>query len=298
MSNTIAGVNLAAIAEETLPHLHSCFAPLRGIVTDFSSDIADRGESVTTRIPTKPTAVNLGTSYAVTDTTLTAKTVTLNTYYGFVWGFTDLERSKSSLMLNDLFIQPALDALGTKVFGDIWNLVTVTNFGTTQETISTAANFDRSDIIDLRTSLTDDLKAPKSGRSLWLHPDYYGNVLKSLNSAEFPGIIEQKTEGMVPRVAGFDVYESDLCDNNSEALAGFAFHRSALLMAARSVDASGAAAAGVEVVDVTIPDLNLPVQFRRWYDPDTGYLKYMVGLLYGVAVGTSMGWRVASGATT
>jgi len=37
-TNTIAGANLAQIAEETLPHLQSCFAPLAGIVTDFSDD--------------------------------------------------------------------------------------------------------------------------------------------------------------------------------------------------------------------------------------------------------------------
>jgi hypothetical protein len=79
---------------------------------------------------------------------------------------------------------------------------------------------------------------------------------------------------------------------NSENLAAFAFHRSSLLMAARGVDSSGAAEAGVEVENIVIPDLNMPVQFRRWYDPDTGYLKYSVGLLYGVAVGNDMGVRV------
>ena len=292
MANTIAGVNLAQVAEETLPHLTSCFAPLRGIVTDFSADISSEGASVATRIPTKPTAQDLSSGYSRSDTTLTAKTITLDTFYGFVWGFNDVERSKSSLMLNDLFITPALDALGTKVFGDIWNLVVNANFATSS-TI-TAANFDRDDVVDLGTTLTDTKKAPKAGRTLWCDPQHYGALVKTLNSAEFPGITAEKAEAMVPRVAKFDVYETDLADANGENLAAFAFHRSSLLMAARGVDSTGAQAAGVEVENVVIPDLNLPVQFRRWYDPDTGYLKYSVGLLYGVAVGTDMGVRVVT----
>lgn len=292
MANTIAGVNLAQVAEETLPHLQTCFAPLAGVMTDFSSDIAQEGASVTTRVPTKPTAQDLSSGYTTTDTTLTAKTVTLDTFYGFVWGFKDVERSKSSIHLNDTFIRPALDALGTKVFGDVWNLVLNANFGTSS-TI-TAANFDRDDVVDLGTTLTDTKKAPKEGRSIWADPQHYGALVKSLNSAEIPGLIAEKAEGMVPRVAKFDVYETDLADNNSENLAAFAFHRSSLLMAARGVDSEGAADVGVEVENVTIPDLNLPVQFRRWYDPNAGELKYSVGLLYGVAVGNDMGVRVVT----
>jgi hypothetical protein len=290
MANTIAGVNLAAIAEESLPSLQSCFAPLRGVMGDFSPDIAARGESVTTRVPTKPTAADLSSGYSATDVAMAAKTVTLNTFYGFVWGFTDTERSKSSLMLNDLFIQPALQALGDKVFGDIWNLVLAANFAT--DSTITAANFDRDDLVDLGATLTDTKKAPKTGRSLWADPQHYGSLVKSLNSAEIPGITADKAEAQVPRVAKFDCYETDLADDNSESLAAFAFHRSSLLMAARGVDATGAAAAGVEISDITIPGLDIPVQFRRWYDPETGTLKYSVGLLYGVALGNDMGVRV------
>lgn len=291
-TNTIAGANLAQIAEETLPHLQSCFAPLAGIVTDFSDDVAQRGASVTTRYATKPSAVDLSSGYTSQNTTLTAATVTLDTFYGFVYGFKDDERSKSSIHLNDTFIGPAVQALGDKVFGDLWNLVVNANFST--NSVITAANFDRDDLVDLSVSLTDTLKAPKEGRTLWADPQHYGALLKTLNSAEVPGIGSDKAEGMVPRVSGFNIYESDLCDANGENLAAFAFHRSALLMAGRSVDTELAAQAGVEVENVIIPGLNLPVQFRRWYDPTLGELKYSVGLLYGVAKGTGMGHRVVT----
>lgn len=291
-TNTIAGVNLAQIAQESLPALQSCFASLRGIMTDFSQDIAAEGGSVTTRFPTKPTAVDLASGYTSQNTALTAVTVTLDTFYGFTYGFKDVERSKSSLMLNDLFLAPALQALGDKVFGDIWNLVVASTFATAS-TI-TAANFDRDDLADIGATLTNTKKAPKDGRSLLLNPTYYASLVKSMNSAEIPGITADKAEAVVPRVAKFDIYETDLADGNSENLTGFAFHRSALLMAGRRVDSSGAREAGVQVEDVVIPGLDLPVQFRRWYDPEVGELKYSVGLLYGVAAGRDFGVRIVS----
>jgi len=293
MANTIAGVNLAEIAQESLEGLQTLFAPLGALTTDFSSDIRNAGESVTTRYPTKPTAADMSTGYktAAADVAMTAATITLDTHYGFTYGFTDVERSKSSINLNNLFVQPALQALGDKVFGDVWNVVTVANFATSS-TI-TAANFDRDDLVDLGATLTSTKKAPQSGRSIFMNPTYYGSLVKTLNSAEFPGMIGEKSDAMVPRVAKFDSYETDIADANAENLAAFAFQRNALLMAGRTVDAELAQQAGIEVETVVIPGLGLPVQFRRWYDSN-GILYYNCNLLYGVAKGVDYGVRVTS----
>jgi|TARA_R100000963_G_C4640159_1_gene103836 hypothetical protein len=290
MANTIAGVNLAEIAQESLSGLSTTFAPLNAVSTDFSTDAAAAGESVTTRIPTKPTAVNLASGYTHTDTTLVAKTITLDTFYGFTYGFTDAERSKSAINLGEIFLEPAMSALGDKVFGDLWNLVVNATFGTS--TTITASNFDRDDLADIRATLNATKQAPAQGRAVICDTTHYAALLKSLNAAEIPGMTAEKQEGAVPRVAGFDIYETNLADGNGENLAAFAMHRSSLLFAGRSVDATGAAEAGVEVEDIVIPGLGLPVQFRRWYDPSLGRLNYSVGLLYGVAAGADYGVRV------
>ena len=293
MSNTIAGVNLAQIAQESLPALQALFAPLNGITTDFSTDIADRGASVTTRYPVNVTAQDLSAGFDSTGVETVATTITLNQYPGFVYGFSDLERSKSSINLNELFIQPAMQAVGTSMFGSLWNLVTATNFDATPLT-STAANFDRNDLADLRAQLNVQ-GAPQQGRAVVLSPAYFASLLKSLNTAEFPGFIREKGEGFIPRVAGFDVYESTLADTNSEYLQGFAFHKSALLMAARSVNADGAVQTGTEIADVVIPGLNLPVQMRRAYDNRLGQLWYSFGVLFGIQKGRpQMGVRIVS----
>ncbi len=293
MANTIAGANLAEIAQESLAGLSSLFAPLSALTTDFSSDVQGAGESVTTRYPTKPTAADMsaGIKSASADVAMTSATVSLNSHYGFTYGFTDVERSKSSINLNNLFIEPALQALGDKVFGDVWNLITSGNFATHQTTL--VADFDRDILADLNASLTSDKKAPQGGRSVFMNPAYYAALVKTLNSAEIPGITEEKREAIVPRVAKFDVYETDLADNNSDDLAAFAFQRNALLMAGRSVDTELAENAGIEVENVVIPGLGLPVQFRRFYDND-GILYYNCNLLYGVAKGVDYGIRVKS----
>lgn len=286
MANTIAGANLAAIAEMSLQPLQSALLPLRAFTTDFSSDIAQRGASVTTRYATNPTAQDLSSGYSRTDTTLTAITTTLDTYYGFVWGFDDLERSKSSINLNDTFIQPAAYAIAKKVFGDLWNLVNDTNYPavTATELTVTAANFDRDDVADIAQQLTTN-GVSKTGRSLILAPGHYAALAKDLNAVDSAGQSITIGENVIPRLHGFDVYESPECDGNGVNVAGLATGRQGMLMAARSVDIATEATRIVDFQNVVLPDLGLPVQFRKWYDPATGYLMYSMGVLYGVKFG-------------
>ena len=291
MSNTIAGVNLAAIAQESLPALQNLFAPLNSIAVDFSSDISAAGASVTTRYPVNPTAVDLSGGYSPQGVETVPKTITLSNFFGFPYGFNDLERSKSAIDLNQLFVEPALQATGKKMFSDLWNLVTSSNFNSVG---INAGNFTRDDLADLRATL-NAAGAPQMGRAVVLNPTYFASLVKSLNTAEFPGFIREKTEGYIPRVAGFDIYESDLADANGQGLGGFVFHKSALLMAARRVDASGAQQMGTEIADVIVPGLNLPCQFRRFYDNLTANLVYSFGILYGVQAGrTEMGIRIVA----
>ena len=294
MANTIAGVNLAKVAMDSLPALTDLFAPLAALTTDFSTDISQSGESITTRIPTNVTAGDMTTGYRTnsSDVVMVAKTVTLNQFKGFTYGFTDLERSKSEIDLNRLFVEPMLEAIGESVFGYIWDLVVNANFASTE--VITAANFDRDDLADFNALLTL-AKAQKGGRSVFCNPSYYASLVKTLNSAEIPGITADKAGANVPRVANFDTYETTLADANGESLAAFAFQKSALIMAARTVVADEMTAkAGVDVETVVIPGLGLPIQFRKWYDAD-GTLYYNGNVLFGASVGVgTAGHRITT----
>ena len=290
----LSGNFLQAISQQSLQFLANAFAPLRGITTDFSTDIASAGQSVTTRFATVPSVVDItSVGYTPADGNTTARTITLDQHQGVTLGFTDIDVLQSSINFERLFLAPMVQALGAKVFGDLWDLVTAANFAQTPLS-SSAANFDRSDVIDLAQQLTSSAKAPKFGRAMILNPAYYGSVLKTFISAEIPTITEFKANNTVPRVSGFEVYESDLCDVNGEALAGFALHSSALIMAARRVNPEAALQDSIEIAEVVVPDLGLPVTFRRYYDRALGKTCINVSVIYGVAKGTSMGVRIVT----
>lgn len=291
------GVFLAQIAQASLPFLTNAFAPLRGVTTDFSTDVASAGQSVTTRFATVPSVVDITSAgYAPVAGDTTARVINLNQHQGVTLGFTDIEVLQSSINFERLFLAPMIQALGAKVFGDLWNLVTSANFTQTAYS-SLAANFDRQDVIDLATQLTSSAKAPKFGRAILLNPAYYGAVLKTFISAEIPGITDFKANNTVPRVSGFDIYESDLCDANGENLAGFAMHSSALIMAARRVNPEAALQDSIEIAEVVVPELGLPVTFRRFYSRESGKTCISASIIYGVAQGTNMGVRVVTPAS-
>lgn len=290
----LSGNFLQQVSQQSLAYLSNAFAPLRGITTDFSTDIASAGQSVTTRFATVPSVVSISSAgYAPVDGDTTARTITLDQHRGVTLGFTDIDVLQSSINFERLFLAPMVQALGADMFGQLWNLVTAANFAQTPLS-SSAANFDRQDVIDLGVTLTGTLKAPKMGRSVILNPAYYGAISKTFISAEIPGITPFKAEGLVPRVSGFDVYESDLCDANAENLAGFALHSSALIMAARRVNPEAALQDSIEIAEVIVPDLGLPVTFRRYYDRALGKTCINVSCIWGVAKGTGMGVRIVT----
>lgn len=289
----LSGNFLQQISQNSLPHLQSLFAPLAGITTDFSTDIASAGQSVTTRFAVRPSVVNIAsTGYVPVAGNTTAKTITLDQHRGVTLGFTDIDVLQSSINFERLFLSPMLQVLGADMFGQLWNLVTAGNFPS--YITSTAANFDRSDLIDMGQTLTNSAKAPKSGRAFLCNTDFYGALLKTLNSAEVPGITPDKAEGIVPRVSGMNVYETDLADDNGAYLGGFAMHSSALLMAARRVNPEAALQDSIDIAEVVVPGLGLPITFRRYYDRALGQTCIHVGAIWGVSVGTAMGVRVVT----
>jgi hypothetical protein len=291
MANTIAGVSLQDVAVTTLPHLRYALLPIKALFTDISDEIAAGASSVVTRIPTLPTAVDVSGGYTASDISMTPVTVTLNNMYGFPYGFTDYERSRSAVDLNQMFIEPAVNALGAKILSDI---VAVINGGGnfTLTVSSSAANFSRTTLVDIAATMTTN-KFPTENRAVFLAPAYKASLVKTLFAAEWPGQFAEKAEGLVPRTTGFDIYETNvIAPSTAGDLAGFAFHKSAIVFASRRIAEPINVPNIVEVLDVTVPDLNIPVQFRRWYDATAGKLMYSVALLYGVAKGAGYGVKI------
>lgn len=288
MANTLSGINLAQIANDTLDYLSYEFHPLRAFVRDFSTDIAQKGTSVTTRVPSSTTTQDLSDGYDVTDMTSTAKTITLDKFKGHVMGFTDLEVSKAGNVdwLQSVFIAPALESVLNVVMDDLLALVVAATYNSPAAEVITAANFDVDEVADLAADLST-VKVPKSERALLLPPTYYASIQKDtiVQDASSYGSADAVRDHAVRRIHGFNAFEYSDIPTNSENLAAIALHPSALLLAARQP--ATPADPGLQVENVTDPTTGLPLQFRAWYDPDLGSYKVSIGTLYGVAAGNT-----------
>lgn len=289
MANNLNGINIAQVAQESLDALLTEFYSLNYVTKDFSGDVSQAGESVTTRIPTlSGGAVDLSGGYdaALNNALSTAKTVTLNKFKGYVYGFSDLEIAKAGSFdwLKNMFIKPAINTLLEAVNDDLLALVTAANFSDSD--IISAANFDSDDLADKAGALSD-LKVPRSDRFAMLNPTYHASLMKDTKVSQAyaygsnSGIVDSK----VPRVHGFEVIEYTGVPSNSENLVGFVGHPTALLMASRPMAEPVDFYGTVETVQDS--STGLSIQTRSWYDPGAGKQIVSVGLLYGVAVGHS-----------
>lgn len=287
MSNTLGGVNLAAIAQQSLDVLVDVLPPLRAFTTDFSADVAQSGGSVLTRVATAVTSGDLTSGYAgnVQNVTTTAKTITLGGVTGTVIGFTDEEVSKSSINLMDVFIKPAINAVANDMMDDALALVTNANFGAAAFT-GAAGDFSADDVADLAQTLSS-AKVPRDGRFLMLSPSYYGALAKddAVQAAMNFGGSEVIRENRVPRVHGLSVIEYTDIPGNSENLVGFCGAPQGIIIAAR-LPAIPAQFPG-EVMNVTDPDSGFSLQLRKWYSADDGRHYLSCGAIWGVAVGVS-----------
>lgn len=289
MGNTLGGINLAQIAEETLLTLENRMFMLDMFTTDFSSDIVRKGESVSTRVATAMTAVNVANGYTAQDVTSTVKTVTLNCEYGFPMAFLDGEVSKAGDInwLRSVFIRPAVNSVLRQVVANVLALVTNASF-TAYNTIA-AANFTYSNVVDFDAQM--DVSNALQPRSLLISPLYAATLRKDTLVAgmDAGGNRDLIAAGRLGSIAGFNVVTYNTIPNNNENLAGIACAPQALLIAARQ-PALPSFFSG-EVLNVTEPTTGLPLQFRQWYDANNKRHYISVEAFYGVAVGVAANLR-------
>ncbi len=293
MANTLGGVNLAQIAQQTLETLSAEMPIVSAFTTDFSSDVADVGESVSTRVATAVSAGDATTSgYSATDVTSTAKTITLNKHKHFTAAFTDLEIAKGGMdMLERTFVRPAVHAVVNAMMDDLLALAVAATYSA--EVTVVAGSFGADDVADLAGDLTT-LNVPKADRALVIKPAYYANLaqdnaIQASYAYGGPGSIR---DNAVPKVHGFNVYEYSDIPANSENLEGFACGPEALIIAGRQPALPENWAGAVESVQE--PGTGVTLQLRNWYEGKDGAQYITATLIYGVAAGTVSMKRIVS----
>ena len=292
MANSLGGINLSLIAQSALDNLSSQHTPVSAFSTDFSSEIADVGESISTRIATAVTAGDATSGYTAADVTSSAKTVTLNKHKHFTMAFTDLEIAKGGMnMLERTFVRPGTHSVINAMVDDLMALVVNSEFGNVS-TIA-AADFGADDVATLAGDLTT-LNVPKTERALIILPTYYANLAQdnAIQASYASTLDDSLRDHRVPRVHGFDVYEYSDIPTNSENLVGFACGPEALLIASRQPAIPQNWSGAVE--SATDPDSGLTIQLRSWYEGKDGKQYITMTVLSGVLVGSNSLKRIKS----
>lgn len=265
MSNTINGINLAQIAQESLDVLQPIPFMLDSVSKNFSSETLGAGQtSITTRYVVAPTAQDITSGYAPTAISTVSRTMSFTNFWGFVVGLTDSEVMNAAVNIQNLFTQPAAITTVNKAENLVMSLITNSNYSA--KVTKTSAQFDSDVVADLADTLsTANVIGP---RTLVLSPTYYASLLKdtSVKSALAFGEGAPLPTGVVGRLHGMNIIVNTNIPNNSENLVGFALAPQAICVAARGITTPQNFPGLIEnTVDART---GLPMQWRYWYNPD------------------------------
>ena len=302
MANTLDGINLKVLAQDSLTTLLAEFPLIQKFSTNFSGDIATRGESVTTRIALAVEAGDVGVNgYVKSEVETSERVINLNKHKAFTMGFTDGEVAKGGYdMLRRTFMRPAAHSVAKAVLADIFGLCTAGNYDTVGASgvgyNGTAAGFDADAVADLAQHLTDK-DNPQAGRIVICKPALFSALSKDVDiKAQYAsGTNAPLTENLLPRIHGFEINQySAFPDAGVTNQKGIFCTPEAILIASR-LPATPSNWYG-NVATATDEGSGLSLQIREWYDGDAGEQKIAMTILYGVAVGNknALGRIIAS----
>jgi hypothetical protein len=217
------------------------------------------------------------------DSTVTVVPVTLNRHKYKTVHVTAKESAETALGVLETLVEAAAQQLAQDVLVDIFSCITLANFGAPGIAALAATAFDYKKVLSLRDAC-GIAKMPPNPRSLILDSGYYTNMLaddvvaKSFNlNLNAPAV----TEGMVKRIAGFNLHETSLIpSDHAEKLVGFAAHSSAVAVAMRYLQP---VADYQQAGAVTDPTTGMTFGYLRFTDTRANKIFVTLECLYGFA---------------
>lgn len=280
--NTLNGLSLTAIAEETLPVLQKKAAILSAFTTDFSPAPAEAFSAIATRIPTAMTAsiYDASSGYAAVAGSTTAVTVTLDQHVYRTVGFTPVEIGNVGMSkLQTTFITPAVNSVVNAMLGSLWSIVTVANYPFSSFNAS-GSSFTFADVLAGCKNL--DNSGSLTPRSAILNVNLYHPLLNELKANYLIGDTSLVRDGQIGSLAGVNVYMDQQMPYASPGLGGIVAGKDAIAIAARLPYTAGAP--GVETEVVTDPNSGLSIQLQKYYVPHLGQWHLTATAIYGVQV--------------
>lgn len=303
MANTWANTTYDNIANRGFTAFLAKLAPLGAFTTDYSSEVAEQGDAVKTRIvPAAAAAGDLQSTHSgvrsasAGDKTLTGVSVTLNQQPISGFHITDEEAKKiGSGIWNDTFtrlVNTSAYSVANAVLNYVFNLVTAASYSNLAFT-GAASTFDLADVMDINAVLAAagwpvDLDGEIA---MVLSPTYRAALKKdgAVQDVSKSGIAGVIARGALDQVDIFRLYQAPTLPPAggtpaAENLTGFVATQEALAVAMRPVDSQVPS----DLVDQRLmvdPDTGATMVFRSFYDPDKGKLYNTFETLFGAGVG-------------
>jgi hypothetical protein len=292
---TLAGT---LVTQRVLELLKFMFPALTSFTTDFSDQPVTYNQTIMTRTVTVPGLVTYSTTTGWPDSSAatTDVPVTLNNHKGVQITFNEQLMASTMRKLFDEFAPAQSYALGKGLVDSIYANITDANF--TNNTVVTAANFNRGAVIDVATQLNlRGVPLIPGSRTMILYSTYFGALQKDaaitgLAQFQRPGLITeiQPSNGAAYgiTVSGFNIYDSPNLPLNNANLNGFAGSKSALIIVTRtpndySQQLGGASYGNVQMVTDT--DVGITVMSVQYIDHRLAVATSRLALMWGSAAG-------------
>jgi len=288
MPNAITAYTPQLWSRKSVALLREKIVMPQNVRMDFSTDLAQAGDTVNTRKKANlvSNVVSTSTGVTVQDVSSTNIQVTLNQHKDSTFRISDREAGRSFTNLVDEFLDPAMLALANDVDTALLSLYT----DLTVNAVIGGANLDaaadwRNAPNTARTRL-NAAKAPVTGRCMILSDDDEGLLgnLDLLTRVNESGSTEALRNGIVGRYKGFDVYRaSNIITTGSPAVRhNLAFHKDCFAMVMRPMATATGMSPGAVQTNATDPDAGLSVRITMSYNPTLLSTQVTLDILYGV----------------
>ena len=272
MSNTLTNIQDIRIADVFLETFVAALMPLRAFSIDFSSEFIERGKTV--HVPVVGAAnksYDFKGSYAQNaDSSVDTIPVELTKHKVQSLHLTDKEYSESSIISLERLARSKARQLAQDVLQDIWGAIVAKDYSLAIPALAATA-FDAAKVLKIREACAAK-NMPVSERSIILDDAFYSNLLGDdkisrsyLTQMSQPSLMEAR----IPRVYGFDIYETTILPENNEKLVGFAAHPRGLAIANRYLMPLRPESY-LDAGPVTDPTTGITLGYRRYYDNDSG----------------------------
>jgi ATP-dependent protease ClpP protease subunit len=291
-TNTIdSALQRTVILADTLRAFKRILAPMRAFSTVYQ-DVPLEGAN-TVQVPyyaldtTAPTDFVEGTGYTTyTNTSDSVRTITVNKRKYKLFDYSSATKARQPRFDSMWHLRLAGEELGRAVVADILSVVTAANYPTAAHS-GTASAFDYDDLVDIRTSCSE-ADWPEGARACIIDSGWIGALLKDGRASDVDrsGVTEAKIEGIIRRLAGFDIYESTRVPSNSEQLSGLVCFPSAVLVATAPIlPAPGVRNQLVAFEMISDPDTGIGFTYRHGGDQTTDRDQEIIEASYGYAKG-------------